>query len=386
MKNHPTIEDVFDAYFSCRKQKRNTLNQLAFEVDLESNLVKLYRDLKSGNYKIGHSLAFIIMHPKIREVWAADFRDRVVHHIIYNALYERFSKQFIRDSYACIPGRGTHDTLKRVSGFARSITRNDTRRAYFLTADVANFFNTIDKTRLLEILDKNITGDEEWIRALVHQVVLHDPRSHVVLRSSRELFAKVPKHKSFMRAQDNRGLPIGNLVSQFFANIYMNQLDQFVKHRLKVRYYGRYVDDVVLMHEDPAVLNEWYDAMDDFLNEKLGLHFHPNKKHLNRIDTGINFTGFIIKPGRTYLRNSSLARCQQKIRAWERSGAPLDDESLKKLSTSMTSYLAMLRQINGYKARKSICRRVENLFLKADEDCTKILPVKTPAKKKKCRK
>jgi hypothetical protein len=140
------------------------------------------------------------------------------------------------------------------------------------------------------------------------------------------------------------------------------------------------------MHEDPAVLNEWYDAMDDFLNEKLGLHFHPNKKHLNRIDTGINFTGFIIKPGRTYLRNSSLARCQQKIRAWERSGAPLDDESLKKLSTSMTSYLAMLRQINGYKARKSICRRVENLFLKADEDCTKILPVKTPAKKKKCRK
>lgn len=386
MESRPTIEEVFDAYFSCRKQKRNTLNQLAFEVNLENNLLQLYRDLKGGNYKIGHSLAFVITHPKIREVWAADFRDRVVHHIIYNALYEQFTKQFIRDTYACIPGRGTHDALRRVSGFARSLTRNGTRTAYFLKADVANFFNSIDKNRLLEILDRNIREDEEWIRALVHKIVLHDPRSHVVLRSSRELFEQVPIHKSFMHAKGDRGLPIGNLVSQFFANIYMNELDQFVKHRLKVRHYGRYVDDVILLHEDPAVLNEWYKAMSDFLEQNLGLHFHPNKKHLNRIDTGMDFTGFVIKPGRTYLRNSSLARCQQKIRAWERRGAPLDEENLEKLSATVTSYLAMLRHVDGYKARYALCRRVENLFLQADEECTKILPAKTPAapgKKKK---
>lgn len=386
MENRPTIEEIFDAYFSCRKQKRNTLNQLAFEVDLEDNLVQLYRDLKSDNYKIGRSLAFVITHPKIREVWAADFRDRVVHHIIYNALYDRFTRQFIRDTYACIPGRGTHDALRRVSGFARSLTRNGTRTGYFLKADIANFFNSIDKNRLLEILDKGIAPDEEWIRPLVHKIVRHDPRSHVVLRSSQELFEQVPKHKSFMHAPPDRGLPIGNLVSQFFANIYMNELDQFVKHRLKVRFYGRYVDDVILLHEDPAVLNEWYEAMSEFLAKNLGLHFHPNKKHLNRIDTGMNFTGFIIKPGRTYLRNSSLARCQQKIRAWERRGAPLDEDNLEKLSATVTSYLAMLRHVDGYKARHALCRRVENLFLHADEECTKILPVKTPTtppKKKK---
>ena len=387
IKKHPTLEEVFDAYFSCRKQKRNTLNQLAFEIDLEQNVMQLYHDLKSGRYKIGRSLAFVVVHPKIREVWAADFRDRVVHHIIYNALNERLTKKFIRDSYACITGRGTHDALRRISGFARSITRNGTKKAYYLKADIANFFNSIDKCKLLDILDRDLDlPQEEWIRALIRKVVLHDPRSNVVLRSSEELFKMVPHHKSFMHAPPDRGLPIGNLVSQFFANVYMNELDQFVKHRLKIRYYGRYVDDVILFHEDPAILNQWYESMSEFIEQKLNLHFHPNKKHINRIDTGIDFTGFILKQGRTYLRQSSLDRCQQKIRGWERQGSPLDDENLEKLSMTVTSYLAMLRHVNGYKARHSLCRRVENLFLQADEDCTKILPVnprKTSAKKKK---
>ena len=135
-----TIDAVFNAYFDCRKSKRNSINQLRFEVDLEPNLVGLYNQLRSGDYKIGRSVAFVVTHPKIREVWAADFRNRVVHHIIYNAISDRYHRRFIRDNYACIPCRGTHDGMRRVSGFARSITRHWTRPAYFLKADVANFF------------------------------------------------------------------------------------------------------------------------------------------------------------------------------------------------------------------------------------------------------
>lgn len=153
-----TIEDVFDAYFDCRKCKRNSINQLRFEANLESNLVSLYRDLKSGDYQIGRSIAFVVTHPKIREIWAADFRDRVVHHVIYNAISDRYYRRFIRDSYACIPGRGTHDGLRRVNGFARSITQNYTRKAWVMKVDVANFFNGIDRRILLSLLEQQVSG------------------------------------------------------------------------------------------------------------------------------------------------------------------------------------------------------------------------------------
>lgn len=367
-----TIDAVFDAYFNCRKAKRNSLNQLRFEADLESNLVGLYRDLADGNYKIGRSMAFVVTHPKIREVWAADFRDRVVHHVIYKAVYDRFHRRFIRDSYACIPCRGTHDGLRRVSGFARSITQNWTKPAYFLKADVANFFNSIDRRIVVDLVERRV--HEEWLRKLIRDVTLHDPRPGAMMRSPASLFTSVPRHKSLLHAPEHKGLPIGNLTSQFFANLYLNELDQFVKHRLKARYYGRYVDDLVLFHENPDTLNTWYTQMDDFLKAKLGLHLHPNKKHINRADAGIDFTGFIIKPGRTYLRQTSVAKCKQKIRAWELHGSPVDSPTLEKVSQSVNSYLGMLRQVNGYKARRYLCQRVGSLFLQADSAYTKIKP------------
>lgn len=366
-----TIDAVFDAYFDCRREKRNSINQLRFEANLEHNLVELYHDLKDGSYQIGRSIAFVITHPKIREVWAADFRDRVVHHLVYNTVSEKFYKRFIRDNYACIPGRGTHDGMRRISQFARSITNEWTRPAYFMKADVANFFKTIDKLILLDLVRPHVR--EEWVWNLIEQIILHDPRSNFVTRSPQSLFDKVPPHKSLFNADKNKGLPIGNLTSQFFANVYMNELDQFAKHTLKTRHYGRYVDDIVLFHQDHNMLNEWYESMDDFVFSKLALRFHPNKKHINLADKGIDFTGFIIKPGRTYLRKTTLATCKQTIREWELKGSPVDAESLDDLSHSMNSYLGMLRQVDGFKARKSLCKRVESLFLTADAGCTKVI-------------
>jgi retron-type reverse transcriptase len=366
-----SLEDVFDAYFTCRKQKRNSHSQLAFEMHLETNIVQLWRDLNAGTYRIGRSIAFVVQHPKIREVWAADFRDRVVHHLIYNILRSHLEKRFIRDSYACIPGRGLHDGMRRVSHFARSITRNYTRSAYAMKADVSNFFNGIDQNRLMEILARQT--DNKELLSLIAQVVYHNPRHDVMLQSSKELFSKVPTHKSYLKAATGKGLPIGNLTSQFFANVYMNELDQFVKHTLKAKYYGRYVDDFILFHEDKDVLNAWYERIETFLAQNLSLRLHNHKKWINHAHAGIDFVGFIIKPGRTYLRQTSLSRCKQKIRAWQMKGASIDEGTLQNLSASVTSYLGMLRQVNGYKARKSLCRRVESLFIRADKDCTKIL-------------
>ncbi len=372
MPSELTIDAVFDAYFNCRKHKRNTINQLRFEADLETNLVALYRDLISGNYSVGRSLAFVVTYPKIREIWAADFRDQVVHHLIYNAISEKFYRRFIRDTYACIPGRGVHDAVRRTSGFARSITQNWTRPAYAMKIDVANFFNTIDKETLLPLIERYVP--EVWLRDLIAKVLFHDPRRNVMLRSSPALFDRVPLHKSLMRAPEGKGLPIGNLTSQFFANIYMNEVDQYIKHGLKARYYGRYVDDMILFHDDPRVLNQWYESIESFLNDNLKIALHPRKKWINRADSGINFVGCIIKPGRTYLRRTSLSRCRQKIRAWERAGSPVDEKSLHDLSCAVTSYLGMLRQVDGYKARRGLCEHVgSNLFIRADADYTKII-------------
>lgn len=370
MTDDLSIEEVFNAYFDCRKLKRNTLNQLRFESELESNLVSLYDDLMSGRYRIGRSIAFVVTHPKIREVWAADFRDRVVHHVIYNRLSGYFYRRFMRDSYACIPGRGTHDGMRRVTGFARSITRNWSRKSYFLKIDIANFFNSIDRRILLDIMEKHI--EMEWLRDLTRYVILHDPRPNAIYKSTKKLFDMVPPHKSLRLAPDGKGLPIGNLTSQFFANVYLNELDQYIKHRLKATYYGRYVDDMVLMHDDPEILNSWCDMIDSYLHDKLALRLHPNKRHLNRIDTGIDFTGFIIKPGRTYLRQTSLIRCKRKIQEWEREGRHVDPQTLEKLSASINSYLGMLRQVNGYRARRSICSNVQNLFIHPDAEYTKV--------------
>ena len=365
-----TLESVFDAYFDCRKTKRNSINQLKFEVDLEPNIVALYQDLASGNYQIGRSVAFVVTEPKVREVWAADFRDRVVHHVIYQAIFERFHKRFIRDCYACIPNRGTHDGMRRAAGFARSITQNWTRQAYYLKADVANFFNSIDRGILMGLIEKHVP--EKWLLELIRQVALHDPRSNAIFRSPPNVFAKVPQHKSLLLAPMGKGLPIGNLTSQFFANLYLNELDQFVKNVLKAKYYGRYVDDMVLFHEDPKVLNDWYHQIDNFLKKKLLLQLHPNKKQLNHAHTGINFVGFIIKPYRTYLRQSTLSNCKNAIRKWKEKGSPIDINSAQKLSESVTSYLGMLRQVNGFNARKTLCTKITNLFVRCDREYTKI--------------
>lgn len=146
----------------------------------------------------------MVTRPKVREVWAADFRDRIVHHLIYNAIADRFQRRFIRDSYACIPGRGTHDGMRRIAGFARSITRNWTVPAWYMKCDVANFFNSIDRSILLGLVLHRV---EEWLRELVTSVILYDPRPQALRRSPPHLFAAVPRHKSLLHAPPGKGLP-----------------------------------------------------------------------------------------------------------------------------------------------------------------------------------
>jgi len=336
-----TVSELFQAYYDCRKTKRNTWNALEFEKNLEQNLMDLYYELISKKYQPGRSIMFVITRPKPREVWAANFRDRVVHHVLYNRYADKFYRRFIHDSYACIPEKGTLRAAERVQHFIRSATKNHTQPAWFLKADIANFFVSIDKQILDGLLAKQIT-DPWWLWLM--RVILHkDPRDQVYVKSNSELLKKVPRHKSLLNAPNGFGLPIGNLSSQFFANVYLNELDQFAKHKLKTKYYARYVDDIVIVGANGSWLNKIYNQMMNFAQKYLKIKFHPNKKEINCVENGINFVGYIIKPWCRYLRRSTINNLYSKAKARKHA-----DE----MRATVNSYFGLMRHANAYKERK----------------------------------
>lgn len=368
-----TFEKLFEAYLDCRKHKRNTINALMFEYNLEQNLFRLYEDLVSGEYKIGQSICFIVLYPKPREVWAADFRDRIVHHLIYNEIKDKFYKRFIKDTYSCIPDRGTTNAVKSVRAHAESVTHNYTETAYFLKADLKNFFVSIDKNILYDEIQKFV--NEEWVLSLIKQVIFHNPKTSVCIKSPAYKFDFLPKYKSLWHAQSDKGLPIGNLTSQFFSNVYLNVLDQYVKHHLKCKYYCRYVDDFVIMHKSPQYLNDVHKDLTVFLKERLNLELHQNKKLINKVDKGIDFVGFVVKPYRINLRQKTIKRIFKIIREQKLNEHWFYECELETFCSTINSYLGMLRNTNGYRLRKEICLQCINLFVKCDSEFTKLTVV-----------
>jgi hypothetical protein len=340
-----TAEEVFQAYYDCRQNKRNSQSQIDFEMNMERNLVRLTNELNSGDYRIGRSIVFVITYPKCREVWAAQFRDRVVHHVLYNRVSDFFHRRFINDSYACIPGRGNLYGASRLEKYMRSVSENYQKKAYFLQADLKNFFVTIDKNILLNIINRYPLEEETF--DLLRYILFHDATRDPILNCSKEKFNLVPHHKRLGGTGDT-GLPIGNLSSQFFANIYLNELDQYVKRVLGVKAYGRYVDDLYMISQDMQFLNDCFYKMQSFVKDRLAIEFHPNKTSRNTLDKGVNFCGYVVKPYRKYVRRRStnaminVAQSKQKT------------EDFEKWKERINSYLSLCRHASTYKLRKQI--------------------------------
>jgi RNA-directed DNA polymerase len=274
---------LVQAYLDCRQHKRNTASALAFEARLEPNLCALFDELAAGTYRPGRSICFAITRPKPREVWAADFRDRIVHHLLYNHIAARFHASFDVGSCACIPGRGTLYGVKRLEASVRSITQNWSRDAYYLKCDLANFFVSIDKNVVFAQLAARV--HEPWWLWLAGVILFHDPRGDVAVYDRSGALSLVPPHKSLFNAPADHGLPIGNLSSQFFANVYLDALDKFVKHQVRAPHYVRYVDDFILLHESPQWLNAAHARIREFLPARLGAHLNDSKTVLQPVDT-----------------------------------------------------------------------------------------------------
>jgi len=319
------------AYLDCRQSKRNKPTALAFEQDLECNLRQLYDDLTDGTYRPGRSICFVITRPKCREVWAASFRDRVVHHLLYNHIAPRFYAGFIADSCACIPERGTLYAAQRLEAKIRSITQNWSRPAFYLKLDLTNFFVSIDKRVVRELLAVRVV--EPWWMALAETILFHDPREDVVIHGAATL-ARVAPEKSLFNQPAHLGLPIGNLSSQFFANVLLDVLDQHCKHELHARYYIRYVDDFILMHESAQWLNAAHADIEAWLPTTLGVRLNPKKTILQPVARGVDFVGQVIKPWCRTIRRRTFNDAISQIK----------QSRAKDLHASANSYFGLMRQ------------------------------------------
>jgi hypothetical protein len=331
---HPadfSFPELVQAYFDCRRSKRNSASALAFEQHLERNLGTLADELRDGSYRPGRSICFVVTRPKPREVWAADFRDRVVHHLLYNRISPRFYARFIADSCACIPGRGTLYAAQRLEAKIRSASQNWSQPCWYLKLDLANFFVSIDKHILREQIAQ-VT--EPWWLALAETILFHDPRLDYELRGEPKLIERVPPHKRLANQPAHLGLPIGNLSSQFFANIHLDAMDQFIKHRIGARHYIRYVDDFILLHESPQWLNAAKDHIEQFLEMVLALRINPTKTILQPVARGVDFVGQVIKPWQRQTRKRTVKAALQRVATM-----PAED-----LFETANSYFGLLRQ------------------------------------------
>ena len=357
-------EELFYAYYDCRKNKRNTINALAFEKHFEDGIYKLAEEIYQGTYHPGRSIAFIVNKPVKREIFAADFRDRIVHHWLINKLNTLFEQVFLPDSYACRVGKGTHYGIDRVSKFIQTCSENYTQNCYILKLDIRGFFMHIHRAILFEKLeafihDKYRLEDKALVLELAHKIIFSHPAKNCIIKGKKEDWSGLPKDKSLFYSADNCGLPIGNLTSQVFANFYMNEFDHFVKKTLKIKYYGRYVDDFILIHQDKNYLKSLIPTMTQYLSEYLKLKLHPNKIYLQHFTKGVKYLGTIILPHRIYIGNRTKGNFYAAIQQQNeliRTRKP-DKEELTYFASLVNSYLGIFKHYRTYNIRKKLIKK-----------------------------
>jgi retron-type reverse transcriptase len=308
---------------ACRRRKRNTHSALAFELDLEANLMQLSEELRSHAYRPGRSICFVTDAPKPREVFAASFRDRIVHHLLVSHQERVFEPRFVHDSYACRRGKGTLAASDRAQQFLRRVTANGRRGAYALHLDVASFFPSIHKPTLAALLERRVRHPE--LRWLARVLLFHDPTRDYAFKPGPGRVPPpgspgypVPARKSLFGKGNERGLPIGNLTSQFWANVYLDALDQHVKRVLRAPLYLRYMDDLLLLSADPDELLAWREEIARFLAERLRLALRDADARPTPVRAGVDFVGWRTWWDRRRVLRAAARRFEARLDAWER--------------------------------------------------------------------
>ena len=280
-----SIENLLLAWQGFVRGKRNKKDVQIFQFSLMDNILQLHYDLKNKTYKHGGYQQFKINDPKPRTIHKASVRDRLLHHAVYRILYPFFDKTFVSDSFSCRNNKGIHKAINRFREFGHIVSKNSTKTCWVLKCDIKKFFASIDQNVLINILQKHI-NDENVINLLKKIIFSFKPN----------------------------GLPLGNLTSQLFANMYLNELDQFVKHKLKLKYYIRYADDFVILSEDKNCLENLIPWIAHFLQDELKLQLHPDKVFIKTLNSGVDFLGWVNFPDYRILRAKTRERMFKRIK------------------------------------------------------------------------
>ena len=357
-----SYDELLKAYLDCRKRKRRTANSCMFEMFETEKLFQLYIDLNNRKYEVGRSIAFTVRRPVIREVFAADFRDRVVHHLLINRIIDFCEEEFIEDSYSCRVGKGTEYAIQRCKYHIEECSEKYTKDAYIYKGDLKSFFMTIDKEKLYERLCKFLKDkgnmsdiDYEYNCWLIKLIIFNEPQKNCVLKQKKSCWKDLPKNKSLFYCDKNHGLPIGNLTSQLFANFYLSEFDHWVNDELGFKHYGRYVDDFFIVDNDKEKILSALPKIKEKLKE-YGVTLHPKKFYLQDVKKGVKFVGGVVKENRIYVAKRTIGnaweaamRINQLLEAFEDDKGVIDH-----CSNVINSYLGFLRHRNSYRVRKKM--------------------------------
>ena len=354
-----TTEGMLEAYYDCRRSKRRTASAIVYEMNYESNLIALRDRINTRTYQPGKSICFVVTRPRYREVFAASFEDRIVHHYIGLRLEPLFELVFSPRTFNCRKGKGQLYGVKMLEADIKEASNNYTTDCYIMKLDLQGFFMSIDKSMLARMIDKFIVkyykgNDIDDLRYLCQVVVLHCPEKNCERHSPREMWGHLPANKSLFTNGEGKGVAIGNLFAQLFANFLLNELDWYIEE-LGIKYHGRYVDDFYCIHKDKQVLLSAVPKIRAKLAE-LGLSLNPKKFYFQHYTKGVEFTGAVVKPYRTYCCNRVLTNFIAAVRKLNRS-KNIDD--VTHAVCSINSYLGLLRQSNEYAQRLKILKMIE---------------------------
>ena len=379
--------NLFNAFKKASLHKKNRTYVKIFKSKLEENITELRDLLLERKYKPQSSICFIVNYPKKREVFAANFRDRIIHHLYFNMTHKLFENTLIYDCYSCIKGKGTHFGIQRLKKHILSESNNYKEDCYVLKMDIKGYFMHIDRKLLIKIvndtLDKeryhkvekgnNDTWDDildfDFIKYLTNEIILYDPTKNCIFKSQKCEWEGLPSSKSLFEMEEDFGLPIGNLTSQLFSNIFMNKLDQYVKRELHCKHYGRYVDDFYIVSKNKAFLHKIIPLIQKFLKEELHLDINCGKTTITNVKYGVEFLGAYIKPYRTYISNASLRRIKTKLSLIGNN---------PNIINSINSYLGIFKHYSSFKLRKKLFSEIPNILEKGyfNKDYTKFIPYK----------
>lgn len=355
-----TLDQVYAGYLDCRKRKKSSKSCAEFQMRLIPNIVELHRKLNDHTYTIGKSIAFCVTRPKIREVFAAEFTDRIVHHIVIQRLNPLFEKFFIADTYNCRKGKGTMFGVKKV---AEMMERHP--NGWVVKCDLQGFFMSIDRKLLADRLEDRIRlnykhSDIEDIVWLCRIIALHAPEENCEKRGNLKIWDRLPDNKTLFRNGKGKGMAIGNLTSQIFANFYLCILDFFLAGIPGIEY-GRYVDDFVMIGDDKDFLLSLLLPIRELLSDNC-MTLHPNKIYIQPVSHGVNFLGSTIKDGRIYTGNRTVGNFENFVRFFNE--FPYKERFIESFAQRYNSYAGYLSHTHSYNIRLHIWRDLVGLDVK----------------------